>query len=75
MAHAQEALTLKPHRASTLFNLACYQALLNKDVKEILPNLQEAIRLKPELRENLKTDPDLESLRALPEVQQLINPT
>jgi len=72
LAHAQQASVLKPNNPNTLFNIACYQALLKKDIKEILPNLREAIRLKPELRENAKSDPDLQSLQDLPEFKELI---
>src|SRR5579859_2050049 len=66
LAHAQQALALKPNKPNTMFNIACYQALLNKDPKEIMPNLREAVRLKPELRDNLKSDPDLMSLHGFP---------
>jgi tetratricopeptide (TPR) repeat protein len=74
LAHAQQASALKPRFPNVWFNLACYQALLNKEPKEILPNLREAIKLKPELRENAKTDPDLQSLHGVKEYEDLINP-
>jgi hypothetical protein len=73
LAHAQQALELKPDNPNTLFNIACYQALLHKEPKAILPNLKEAIRLKPELRDNLN-DPDLQSLRGVAEFDALIKP-
>jgi hypothetical protein len=71
LAHAQQAAILKPKSPNILFNIACYQALLNRDPKEILPNLQAAIKLKPELRENAKSDPDLQSLHGVPEYEEL----
>jgi len=74
LAHVQQTSLLKPKAPYVLFNLACYQALLNKDPKEILPNLREAIKLKPELRENAKTDPDLQSLHGVKEYEYLVNP-
>lgn len=72
LAHAQQALVLKPNNPNTLFNVACYQTLLNKDPKEILPNLEAAIKLKPELRENAKNDTDLASLRENEDFKKLI---
>jgi hypothetical protein len=74
LVHAQQAATLKPKSPNILFNIACYQALLNKDPKEILPNLRAAIKFKPELRENAKSDPDLQSLHGNPEYEELTKP-
>jgi hypothetical protein len=80
LAHAYRAADLAsddrdvPNIASALYNIACYQALLNKDPKEILPNLRDAIKLKPELRITAQDDEDLLSLRGVPEYEKLINP-
>jgi len=59
-----EALERRPDHPSTLYNLACAEALAGRP-DEALGHLRRALELKPELAEIAGSDEDLESLHDL----------
>jgi tetratricopeptide (TPR) repeat protein len=59
-----EALERRPDHPSTLYNLACAEALAGRP-DEALGHLRRALELKPELAEIARSDEDLESLHDL----------
>jgi tetratricopeptide (TPR) repeat protein len=59
-----EALERRPDHPSTLYNLACAEALAGRP-DEALGHLRRALELKPELAEIARSDDDLESLHNL----------
>jgi tetratricopeptide (TPR) repeat protein len=62
LAFASRSAALKPNVPGTIYNVACYQALLGKDKAEILKNLRTAFQLSGKLKQAARTDPDLQSL-------------
>ncbi|MBM2823312.1 MAG: Tetratricopeptide repeat protein [Thermoleophilia bacterium] len=63
-AELAEALERRPDHPSTLYNLACAEALAGRP-DEALGHLRRALELKPELAEIARSDEDLESLHDL----------
>lgn len=72
LATVEEAVRIKPEEPRLLYNRACYKSLLNMNSEEILKDLRTAFEALPELRDHARKDPDLESVRNLPEFNQLI---
>ncbi len=73
-AHAREIMqsSLPPvARAYTLYNLACFHAVLTGNKARALELLAEALRLRPSLTEWSKQDPDFAALRDEPAYQAL----
>jgi hypothetical protein len=69
----EEGLKIKNDKAPLLYNRACYKLLLGKGTREeILADLKKALTLKPELKKEARTDPDLQSLRDWDEFQKLV---
>ena len=63
-AELAEALERRPDHPSTLYNLACAEALAGRP-DEALDHVLRALELKPELAEIARSDEDLESLHDL----------
>lgn len=60
-----------PEAAALRYSRACYMALLDMNLDEILADLKKAFIIKPKLREQALIDPGLESVRSLPEFRKL----
>jgi hypothetical protein len=74
LAHVTECSMLKPRDPIPLYNMACYQALLGKDIALIILSLERAFALKPELRAVAWADGDLESIRNTPQFRDVAGP-
>ncbi len=61
-------------RGTNIYNLACAYALADKKEKAMY-YLKESLSINPELSSWASQDPDLETLRGLPEYRQLFPPT
>ena len=59
---ATQSSKLRPSVGGAFYNIACYMALLGRDKKDALKNLQEAFRLDPKLKAKAPTDDDLKTL-------------
>lgn len=69
----EEGLKVKGDKAALLYNRACYKLLLGKGSREeILADLKKALTIKPELKKEARTDPDLQSLQDWDEFQKLV---
>jgi tetratricopeptide (TPR) repeat protein len=66
------AFQINSDKPEVLYNRACYKLLLGSPVDEVLENLGRAIAAKPELKEEAKKDPDLQSLFENPEFIKLV---
>lgn len=66
VAIVREALAQSPEDPSTLFNLACFEALAGHD-DDAIAHLTRAIELRPEAREWARRDTDLARLRERPD--------
>lgn len=67
----QHAFDADPKDALAHFNMACYRAVQQRP-REALELLRDALHLDPKLKPLARAEPDLESLRPLPEFQQLV---
>lgn len=67
------AISLDPSHPKPYYNLACVYALRNK-IDDVVPFLQKAFALSPNLRQDAATDPDFDSLRNDPRFQALLTP-
>jgi hypothetical protein len=72
LVHTGEASRLNPNSAIAMYNTACYQALLNKGVGQVLVNLKRAIELDPTFRQTAKSDADLAGWRDRPELREVL---
>jgi thioredoxin-like negative regulator of GroEL len=70
-AFAERALELDPDDPLLLYNLACYRALGGRN-EEALELLARSLPRDESLRENARTDPDLESLRETEAYRRLV---
>ena len=68
----QHALEADPRDALAHFNMACYRAMQQR-TPEALELLRNALHLDPKLKSLARAEPDLTSLRGLPEFQDLVN--
>jgi superkiller protein 3 len=66
-----KALELRPGFKEVLYNMACYHASVKGDKKTALEWVRKALALDPNLKERMRTDKDLESLRQDKEFQRL----
>jgi len=57
--------------ANAYYNLACFYSL-NGKVEKALGNLEQAFKVKPDLKEWAKKDPDIDPLRQEPDYQRMI---
>jgi hypothetical protein len=72
LAEAADRMTLPPRlRGVVLYNLACWLALTGRS-EQALERLPETLRLRPDLTDLARQDPDLDSLRAEPGFQALV---
>ena len=62
----REALTLHPDNSSTLYNLACFEALAGQ-ADEAIEHLSRAAELDPKAAAGADGDADLDSLRERPD--------
>ena len=67
---ARDVLEDSPGNGLALFNLACCESLLGR-TDEALAHLREAIAAAPSLRENAKTDTDLDPIRDDPRFEKV----
>lgn len=74
LEHARTAANINPKSDVAWYNMACYEALLSADPKEIIDHLKKAIVLDPNNRELASKDTDLDSMRTNPEFQALLAP-
>jgi hypothetical protein len=74
LAHVVECSRLNPSDPIAVFNMACYQALLGKDITLIVQSLERAFALRPELRAEAWADDDLVSVRNSPEFRNVAGP-
>jgi len=68
----QHALALDPAHGLANFNMACYRAVQGLHA-EALRLLARAVRKDPIFRKLAREEPDFESLRGLPEFQELVS--
>ena len=61
----EEGLRECPGNPSILYNLACAESLGNRPL-DAITHLQEAVRLKPEFRQQALSDPDFDPIRREP---------
>jgi tetratricopeptide (TPR) repeat protein len=61
--YASKASALIPDRAAPLYNMACYQALLDESPGDVAATLRRAFEINPELARNAADDSDLRELR------------
>src|SRR5262249_7786363 len=61
LAVMHEWLDAHPDDARALYNLACIECRTDRK-QEAVPHLRRALQLEPELREEAREDPDLESI-------------
>jgi quercetin dioxygenase-like cupin family protein len=62
-----------PEYGMLFFNLACCESLTGQRT-EALEHLRRAIELAEEFRENARTDPDLDAIRAEPAFEDMVRP-
>jgi hypothetical protein len=74
LAHVTECARLNPNDPIPFFNIACYQALLHKDISLIVQSLKDAFALRPELSAAAWADHDLASVRDTPEFIAVVGP-
>jgi hypothetical protein len=74
LAHVVECCNLNPSDPIALFNMACYQALLGRDIALIVQSLERAFALRPDLRAVAWVDEDLASVRNRPEFVHVAGP-
>jgi tetratricopeptide (TPR) repeat protein len=67
----RQVLTRYPGNPLALFNLGCCEALLGRK-DDAIAHVREAVDAAPSLRENARTDTDLDSLRAEPAFVDLL---
>ena len=68
----QHVFEINPRDPLAHFNMACYRAVQHH-TQEAIELLRNAVHLDPKLKNLAKAEPDLSSLRSLPEFQKLIN--
>jgi tetratricopeptide (TPR) repeat protein len=71
LTYAARAAEIMPNKGAPLYNMACYQALLGFDRKEILKNLERAIQTRPTYRKAAREDEDFADIREAPEFKEL----
>ncbi len=64
---------LLPGRASPLYNMGCYQALLQYPVKDVAATMRRAFTITPELARVADKDDDLKEARKNPILQSVID--
>lgn len=67
----QHAFAANPQDALAHFNMACYRAMQNRST-EALTLLRNALQLDPKLRSLAKAEHDFDTIRNLPEFQELL---
>ena len=73
LEHSRTAAKIRPTMDAAWYNMACYQALLDKDPEEIITHLKKAFVLDPNNQELASNDSDLKSMRTNPEFQALLS--
>lgn len=68
----QHAFDADPQDALAHFNMACYRAVQHR-TREALELLKDALHLDPKLKLLAKAEHDFDSLRQLPEFQELLD--
>lgn len=74
LVYARRAAELMPRKPEPIYNIACYQALLGVNKREVLSNLAQAIEINPALRAIAKDDPDFSSLAQDVDFRKLTSP-
>ena len=69
--YTEKLLAFPGWDANAYYNLACFYSL-NGEVEKALGNLEQAFKVKPDLKDWAKKDPDIDPLRGEPEYQKLI---
>ena len=68
-----EAITTDPNCAVAYYNRACYRSLSKQPIKEILDDLEKAIKLDKSLSEHAEKDKDFKSIKARKEFLEIIS--
>ncbi len=72
LVNVTQAAALLPGRASPLYNMACYQALLGNPIKDVVATLRRAFVITPALSKVAAQDDDLQQVRNDPAIKSLI---
>lgn len=72
LATIEHALTIEPNDHRLLYNRACYKTILNMNRAEILADLKRVFESVPQYCEAARKDADLETIRGVPEFNDLI---
>ena len=69
--YTEKLLAFPGWDANAYYNLACFYSL-NGKFEKAFTNLEQAFKVKPDLKDWAKKDPDIDPLRSEPEYQKLI---
>ncbi len=72
LSSVEKALKLSPEKPEALYNRACYNALLRRSIGTVVMDLKKAIALIPGLKNEALKDPDLDNVRNLPEIREIL---